>query len=785
VSDLAIDHVAGADPPGGSMLRLARLAARVLGVPMAFAGLNGAAYWSGAADDGSADSGAGGLLASLSAADAVLVQSDAPEGPLRAWAAVRVRSATGAAAGLLGVGDFAPRDWTPKDLELLHGIAAAQQEILDTVGRAGDRLRRSEFLAGVSGLVSSLPDAAGLPARLTRFCVPGVAAVAVMQQYDGALTSVGIAHRDPAQQARLEAALGSHPVPVEPGSTAARVIATGEPVCERLDPDDALSIGLAGEGQVGPWRVTVPIRTAGVLGGLLTWVADPAVSYGPADLLLATEFAHRAALAWEWARLFAERGRVAVELQRSLLPARLPVIDGLQVAARYVAADAALEVGGDFYDLFPAPGGQWLAVIGDVMGRGVEAAGVTGLARHTLRAIGPALPPAETLRQLNRLVFDASEQGRFLTLAVARLDLAQGRAVIARGGHCPPLLLRHDGTVERVQPAGRIVGGFRHLQVGEAEVTIGAGDTLVLYTDGVVEARSGGEFFGEDGLQRLLAGLAGSSAEEIADRILATVHEFSTGNADDDIALLILRRPAQARSVPVPPARHVPSVARQARTPATDRTVPIFSSRAFSRLTGIPGEDLTAWSERYGLVVPARTKTGTPIYTAGQLDALRLVAARMRDGHDETAAHLELAERLVGPAGPTPRTDLRRQRHGSVLVVDWDTYLLTVMDRNLRAAGYEVRTATTPEQTRAAVYAGPIACAMIEMLLPGRAAVDLCHELADAGIPVLAYSSLRAVDQAFAARADGFLSKPLNAARLISTVREILTPAPADAPSTR
>ncbi|WP_198153918.1 SpoIIE family protein phosphatase [Catenuloplanes japonicus] len=781
-----MDGAADGDPPAGPVPRLARLAARMLEAPFAFVAVDGMVRWSGAADGGPVSPAADVLFSSLAGTDALLVQADAVDGPVRAWAGVRVRSAAGAVVGVLGAGSASPRDWTPAELEILRETAAAVGELSEAAGLAGERLRRSEFLADVSGLVSSLPDAAGLPARLARFCVPGVAALAIMQQYDGTLTSVGIAHRDPIQQARLEAALGGGPIEVAPGSATAHVVTTGEPVCDRLTPDDPLATGLVRvDGQAGPWRVMVPIRTAGVVSGLITWVAEPDVAYGEADLLLATEFARRAALAWERARLFAERGRVAGELQQSLLPARLPVVDGLQVAGRYVAADAALEVGGDFYDLFPAPGGQWLAVIGDVMGRGVEAAGVTGLARHTLRAIGPQLAPAEAVRQLNRLVFDASEQGRFLTMAMARLDLAQDRVVIARGGHCPPMLLRHDGTVERVQPAGRLVGAFPDLWADEAEVTMGAGDTLVLYTDGVIEARRNSEFFGEDGLQELLAGLAGSSAEEIADRILAAVHEFATGNAEDDIALLILHRPVRDPDAGTAPERQVPSVARPARTQVPDRALPIFSTRAVGRLTGIRAEDLAAWSDRYGLVMPIRTKAGTPVYSAGQLDALRLVAARMRGGSDETAAHADLAGHLVDPAEPVPPVSAPYRPRGTVLVVDWDGYLLTVMERNLRAAGYQVTTARTPAEARAAAAAAPVVCAVIEMLLPGRSAADLCKHLVADGVPVLTYSSLRAVDQAFAAGADGFLSKPLNAARLISTVRDILTPAPAAASSTR
>jgi CheY-like chemotaxis protein len=767
-----------ATPLNGTTLlaqRLARLAGRALDAPVAFVSADDGTRWVGAPDGTPAGAEHDGLLERLSRPDTRLVVPDAGRsaGPLRAWAVARIT------AGVIGVASPRPRAWSRRDIEIVEEIAA----VLSGHGTdVTEELRRSRFLADASALVSSLPDAPGLPARLTRFCVPGVAAVAVMQRYDGNLTTVGLAHRDPAQQTRLEAALSTGPVAVGPGSVAERVLATGEPVRSRLGADDVLAEGLG-----RPWRITVPIRSGGVVRGLLTWVAQPQADYGVVDVLLATEFAHRVALAWQWADVFAERGRVAAALQQSLLPARMPAVDGLEIAARYVTADAAVEVGGDFYDLFPGPDGQWLAVIGDVMGRGVEAAGVTGLARHTLRAIGPRLSPARSLHRLNQLINDSSESTRFLTVAMARLNVGDGRMTVVRGGHCPPLLVRQNGAVEVLQPPGWIVGEFPDAQFDEVEAVLEPGDTLVLYTDGVIEARRGREFFGEDGLQRLLAEVAGRSAEEIADLILTAVAEFAVVNADDDIALLVLRRAPVTVAPEPPPGRDLPPATRP--LPAADRDLPVFSARAVSRLTGIPADDLTAWSERYGLVVPAHTRAGTAVYSGRQLDAARLLAARLHDGLDEAAAHAVLADRLVSQAGPEPLGAAVMGRppaagRGRVLVVDWDAYLLTVIERSLGASGFSVATAGTVAQARSAVDDGPIAAVVMELLLPGESATDLCREVATAGVPVLTYSSLRAVDQAFAAGADGFMPKPLNAANLVSTVRDILAPAPAFNPST-
>ena len=781
----------------GVMDALGYLAAFAFHAPFAFAAFGSDWSWQWAGEEPTGgDWSTEPLLTYLRLPGVPLVVTDAHaladlgEGlGLGAWAAALVRSVTGSVMGVIGVGSAAPRDWSARELEMITRVAAVcagRWELLAVANENAAGARRSRFLADVSSLLSSLPDAAGLSARLTRFCVPTVAAVAVMHRFDGDLVTVAVAHRDPLEQARWEETGVSKPAPIVSELVAAQVRTTGEPSLERLDRADPLAGGLmAADDDRGPWRIVVPIRSGPAVRGLLTWIGEPGVEYRPEDVALAVDFGHRAALAWEWADVFAERGRVAVSLQQSLLPAKLPHIPGLEVATRYVAADSALEVGGDFYDLFAARDGQWLAVIGDVVGRGVEAAGLTGLARHTLRAIGPQMSVDESLKHLNHLVHDSSDTTRMLTVAVARLSLDTQTATIARGGHCSPIIVKASGAVDMIEPRGWLIGAFDEIAVERVDVEFTAGDTLVLYTDGVTEARRDGEFFGEDRLLRLLAGSEGASAEETADRILAAVAEFSGATTRDDIALLILRRPPAA-AMPIGADRDrsplgVPAPRAHAAGPGASagRSVPIFSAASVSRITGLAADRIAAWEERYGLVVAARTKNAARIFTGQQLDALRLVAAEMRLGSDEAQAHATLSRQLV--AG-RDFADFRSESVPEavwVLVVDVNPYTRSVLERTLTDAGFVVSAVGNGLDARRVIADADIGIAVAEIMLPGESPIDLYRDLTSAAVPVLSYSSLRAVDQAFAAGADAFLTKPLQPARLVSTIRDILSSAPA------
>jgi PAS domain S-box-containing protein len=265
-----------------------------------------------------------------------------------------------------------------------------------------------------------------------------------------------------------------------------------------------------------------------------------------ADLELFADLARRAGIALDNARLYGQRTRVAARLQESLLPERLPEVPGVEVAVRYTTAEEAVEVGGDFYDVVPVSDHEHLVVIGDVSGRGVDAAAVTGLARHTLRAFAQEPSPAAGLRRLAQILSAQGDGERFVTAVAARLARPPGGAAtltLARAGHTYPVLLRAQppGTVEVLRSEGPLLGAFAEVAVEEVEHRLHPGDALVLYTDGITETRRGEELFGEERLVAALAAAAGGTAEELADAVLASVEAFRAAPSEDDVALLVLR----------------------------------------------------------------------------------------------------------------------------------------------------------------------------------------------------------------------------------------------------
>jgi len=243
------------------------------------------------------------------------------------------------------------------------------------------------------------------------------------------------------------------------------------------------------------------------------------------------------------AALLEERTRVAETLQRSLLPAPLPSWPGVTIAAGHEPAELGTEVCGDFYDAFLDQSGALIVVIGDVAGRGVAAAGLTGMARHTLRALGRDLAPPEALRRLNDALVDITtdEEPRLLTAASLRLTrTAAGlRADIALAGHCTPILVRAR-TATTVGEPGTMLGAVPNARIGTASLDLQVGDVLLLHTDGVVEARRHGAEFGEARLLRLLTAMTDPQPAETVEGILSAVRWYRT-TAPDDIAVVALR----------------------------------------------------------------------------------------------------------------------------------------------------------------------------------------------------------------------------------------------------
>jgi serine phosphatase RsbU (regulator of sigma subunit) len=265
----------------------------------------------------------------------------------------------------------------------------------------------------------------------------------------------------------------------------------------------------------------------------------------PEEVTIAEDLGRRAGLALDNARLYQDREAVATALQHGLLPASLPVAKGLEFGARYLPAGDSNEVGGDFYDVLTIDEDRWLLAIGDVCGKGPQAASATGLVRDVIRVlVREGRPLTYVMAALNAALLEQGDRARFCTVAAAVAE-RQGdtvRVQLCLAGHLPPALLRADGRATLIGDPGTAVGIFDTVEVTITEVELHPGDALIFYTDGVTERRNDTEFFGEDNLLSSLGECTGLDADAVAARLQTTASEFGEGPARDDIAVLVLRR---------------------------------------------------------------------------------------------------------------------------------------------------------------------------------------------------------------------------------------------------
>lgn len=262
-------------------------------------------------------------------------------------------------------------------------------------------------------------------------------------------------------------------------------------------------------------------------------------------LELAGDLARRAALALDNARLYEERSSTSNALQRSLLPPELPELTGVEIGVAYEATGSGNDVGGDFYDVFPLDGSRFAFAIGDVCGKGPEAAAVTGLARHALRLLGRRGDDLrDVLEHLNAAILDEGSRSRFVTVVYGEGEaLADGglRLRFASAGHPLPLLLDTDGDVRTVGRAGDLLGVFPRPAVTVYEVELAPNEMIVCFTDGVSERRDGRRMLGEDGVAAAVAAAAGLPAPSLARRLSTLVRDFAGDPPRDDMAVLVLR----------------------------------------------------------------------------------------------------------------------------------------------------------------------------------------------------------------------------------------------------
>jgi phosphoserine phosphatase RsbU/P len=237
---------------------------------------------------------------------------------------------------------------------------------------------------------------------------------------------------------------------------------------------------------------------------------------------------------------------LAQTLQQTLIPPTPPDIPGLEVGAVYRPAGSGEEVGGDFYDIFELAPGDWAVAVGDVCGKGVEAAVITALARHTIRAAAVnEQRPSQILAILNEVVL-RSDADRFCTVVLLRLRLIEGQwtATISRGGHPPPILVAANRHATTITPPGSLLGMLRNPRLSDIEVPLEPGSTLVLYTDGITEGPGEAGLYGEERLLATVEHLV-RDRRPVAAGVLDDALDYQRGDPRDDAAVVSIAVPAR------------------------------------------------------------------------------------------------------------------------------------------------------------------------------------------------------------------------------------------------
>jgi PAS domain S-box-containing protein len=428
--------------------------------------------------------------------------------------------------------------------ELFESERTAREQVEHAHGRVA-------FLAEASVVLSSSLDSRRTLAKVSRLVVPTLAdwCSVDLLEADGSIASVAVAHADPAKVELAREYRRRYPPQADQGGIA-DALASGRPQLYRELTDEMLEVRIADPEQREIARtlgvrsvMIVPLEARGrALGTITLASAEPARRFDDEDLELAQEVARRAALAIDNSRLYEERSHIARTLQRSLLPRRLPEIPGIEIVALYQPAGVMqTEVGGDFYDAFECGEHAWGIVVGDVCGKGVEAAALTGMARHTLRASAMRDGmPSSVLRDLNRIMLHEDGE-RFCTVALGRLS-STGRGcslTIACAGHPAPIVVRTDGRVETIGAPGSLLGLFDDVEISDVSTTLRAGDQAVLFTDGLIDSRHP-TALDDRTLRAMAASCAGLSAQETVDRFGGAAADPG-GEAPDDICILVIR----------------------------------------------------------------------------------------------------------------------------------------------------------------------------------------------------------------------------------------------------
>ncbi len=287
----------------------------------------------------------------------------------------------------------------------------------------------------------------------------------------------------------------------------------------------------------------IPVGTpADVMAALTIFSFRPGRPIGDDALEAAVTIAAQAALAIDNARLYQQQKEFADTMQRSLLPSGHPDVEGLEVAEVYESS-ARVEVGGDVYDFVELPDGRLAVVLGDVTGHGVEATADMAMAKFVFRSLTREHPdPGDFLARANDVVVDEIAPGKFITMTYVTVDGRTGDVACANAGHPAPRVVLPDGSVHGLEAHGLILGIDSGQKYEDVRDVLPVGGSLVLYTDGVIEARHDGDLYGTERLDALLAEHHALPPRELAERVAADARSWNDGELSDDLAVVVIRR---------------------------------------------------------------------------------------------------------------------------------------------------------------------------------------------------------------------------------------------------
>jgi PAS domain S-box-containing protein len=441
-----------------------------------------------------------------------------------------------------------------RQAELERAAAMHAEDVARDAVRAAQR--RIEMMARVSVLVDTPLDLDATLQQIADLAVSEVADWCVVDvREDGLVHPAAVAHRDPAMVAVLRQIQEKYPSdPRNPRML--ELMRTLQPQFIRdIPPElvqqsarDAEHVRLVESLHLTSY-LAVPLMAFGRGVGVMVLASSNGRHLDEEDVALAREFGIRAGSAVVKARMHAQLQTTARVLQSTLVPRRVPEIPGVAMSAHYRSGTAGVDIGGDYYDVFRTGVDRWWVALGDVCGKGPEAAALAGAVRYSLRAIATETDdPTVALHRLNEVLLAEDWSPRFTTMALATFRVPAEAPdddltlTVASGGHPPAFVRRADGSVEVVTCQGTLLGLLPELHLETVEVRLGKGDTVLFYTDGATEARlSTGEQVGQSRLTELFA-REGADVVDLAPRLAHDLVARAGEGLRDDLCLLTLSR---------------------------------------------------------------------------------------------------------------------------------------------------------------------------------------------------------------------------------------------------